>query len=68
MGCSPGGVVLVEEMFSFPGLGNLLVDAVRNGDLPVIQATGLGFSVLVLLANEALSLAHRALDPRAEAA
>lgn len=63
-----GGVVLVEEMFSFPGLGNLLVDAVRNGDLPVIQATGLGFCLLVLLANGALSLAHRALDPRAEAA
>jgi len=63
-----GGVVLVEEMFSFPGIGNLLVDSVRSGDLPVIQATGLGFCVLVLLANGALSLAHRALDPRAEAA
>ncbi len=60
-----GGVVLVEEIFTFPGLGNLLVDGVRNGDLPVVQAAGLGFCAVVLLANAAVHVLHRALDPLA---
>lgn len=60
-----GGVVLVEEIFTYPGIGNLLVDGVRNGDLPVVQAAGLGFCAVVLPANAAVHLLHRALDPRA---
>lgn len=58
-----GGVVLVEEVFSYPGMGNLLVDAVRFGDLPVMQAAGLGFCGLMLLTNAVLQGLHRVLDP-----
>jgi peptide/nickel transport system permease protein len=36
-----GGTLLVEVIYSYPGLGNLMVDAVRNADLPIIQAVGL---------------------------
>ena len=35
-----GGTLLVEVIYSYPGLGNLMVDAVRNADLPIIQAVG----------------------------
>ena len=43
-----GGTVLVEMIFAYPGLGNLMVDAVRNHDLPSIQAVALVYCVLVL--------------------
>src|SRR5262249_40929813 len=40
-----GGTLLVEIIYSYPGLGNLMVDAVRNADLPIIQAVGLTYCV-----------------------
>ena len=46
-----GGTLLVEVIYSYPGLGNLMVDAVRNADLPIIQAVGLTYCVVVLLIN-----------------
>jgi ABC-type dipeptide/oligopeptide/nickel transport system permease component len=49
-----GGTLLVEIIYSYPGLGNLMVDAVRNADLPIIQTTGLAYCVAVLLINTAV--------------
>ena len=43
-----GGTLLVEVIYSYPGMGNLMVDAVRNADLPMIQAIGLTYCVVVL--------------------
>lgn len=45
-----GGTLLIEVIYSYPGLGNLMVDAVQNVDLPIIQAVGLtyGFAVVVI--------------------
>ena len=48
-----GGTLLVEIIYSYPGLGNLMVDAVRNADLPIIQTAGLVYCVAVLLINTA---------------
>ncbi len=59
-----GGSLLIEVIFSYPGLGNLMVDAVRNADLPVIQAVGLTYCVLVLAINTAVDALYLALDPR----
>jgi peptide/nickel transport system permease protein len=53
-----GGVVVVEYLFGFPGLGTALVEAVSNRDLPVVQAACLflaGFYVLVNLAADVLT-------------
>ena len=53
------GVVVVEVVFVYPGLGQLLVDSVSKRDLPVIQASGLIFAgtyVLLNLAADVLSL------------
>ena len=38
-------------IYSYPGMGNLMVDAVRNADLPLIQAIGLTYCVVVLIIN-----------------
>jgi peptide/nickel transport system permease protein len=59
-----GGTVLVEVIFAYPGLGNLMVDAVRNQDLPVIQAVALIYCVLVLGFNAAVDVLYLLLNPR----
>ncbi|MFT8245474.1 ABC transporter permease [Roseomonas sp. BN140053] len=59
-----GGTMLVEVIYSYPGLGNLMVDAVRNVDLPIIQAVSLTYCVTVLLINTVVDGAYLALDPR----
>ena len=46
-----GGTLLVEVIYSYPGLGNLMVEAVRNTDLPIIQGAALVFALAVLTIN-----------------
>jgi peptide/nickel transport system permease protein len=62
-----GGSLLVEVIYSYPGLGNLMVDAVRNADLPIIQAVGLTYCVLVLVINSVVDVLYLALNPRLRA-
>ena len=45
------GVVIVEVVFVYPGLGQLLVDSVSKRDLPVVQASGLVFAGIYILLN-----------------
>jgi len=45
------GVVVVESVFVYPGLGQLLVDAVSKHDVPLVQACGLIFSCVFILLN-----------------
>ena len=45
------GVVIVEVVFVYPGLGQLLVDSVAKRDLPLVQAAGLIFSIVYILLN-----------------
>ncbi len=59
-----GGTLLVELIFSFPGLGNLIVQAVRNHDLPVIQGAALTFCIAVLVINAAVDATYVLLNPR----
>jgi peptide/nickel transport system permease protein len=58
------GAVVVERVFSIPGLGLLSVEAIRAHDYPVLQAVFLLASLGVLLANFLLELAYRRLEPR----
>ena len=46
-----GGTVIVERIFSYPGIGNLAVDAVVNRDLPLIQGLTLVFGALFIIVN-----------------
>jgi peptide/nickel transport system permease protein len=45
------GVVIVEVVFVYPGLGQLLVDSVSKRDIPVVQASGLIFAATYILLN-----------------
>ena len=58
------GVVVVETVFNYPGLGRLLVTAVADRDLPVVQALGLLGAATYVGAHLAAELAGLALDPR----
>ena len=59
-----GGTLLVEVIYSYPGLGNLMVDAVRNADLPIIQAVGLAYCVVVLMINTIVDSLYLVLNPK----
>ena len=59
-----GGTVLVEMIFAYPGMGNLMVDAVRNHDLPVIQVVGLVYCVLVLAINAVVDVVYLMANPK----
>jgi peptide/nickel transport system permease protein len=59
-----GGTLLVEVIFAYPGLGNLMVDAVRNQDLPVIQVVALVYCVLVLCLNALVDVLYLLVNPR----
>jgi peptide/nickel transport system permease protein len=58
------GSVLVEQVFSWPGLGRLMVQAVTDSDYPVAQATFLLIAVLVVLGNLLADVLYGLLDPR----
>ena len=58
------GTVLVENVFSLPGLGQLLVNSVSNRDYPVVQAVALLFAVLIVLINLVTDITQASLDPR----
>jgi peptide/nickel transport system permease protein len=58
------GTLLVEVIYSYPGMGNLMVDAVRNADLPLIQTVGLTYCVVVLLINTAVDSLYVLLNPK----
>lgn len=58
------GTVIIEEVFAWPGMGRMLVDAVAQRDYPVVQGTVLVYSVIVLASNLAVDLTYSYLDPR----
>src|SRR5579884_160018 len=59
-----GGAIVVERVFSVPGLGLFTFEAIRARDYPVLQAVFLLGSLGVLLANLALEIIYRRLEPR----
>jgi peptide/nickel transport system permease protein len=59
-----GGTVVTEIVFSIPGLGRLLVDAVLRRDYPTIQGVILVLSILSIIVNLGVDLLYLAIDPR----
>lgn len=59
-----GGIIVVEEIFAWPGLGRLLIYALENRDLPVIQAITLLLATVYALSNLLSDIAIAILDPR----
>ncbi|GAB3562209.1 ABC transporter permease [Amycolatopsis endophytica] len=64
MGGLMGGAVVVENVFAWPGLGTLVVDAVSNRDYEVVQAAAFLIAGVVMLFNLVADLLYSQLDPR----
>lgn len=64
VGFAFGGTVIIETVFSYPGLGRLVFEAVSGRDYPVMQATFLVFTIAVLLSNLLADALYPRLDPR----
>lgn len=59
-----GGAVIVETVFSWPGLGNLMVESIISRDYPVIQSGVLMISIFLISLNFAVDLIFGIIDPR----
>jgi peptide/nickel transport system permease protein len=62
-----GGAIQVETVFSWPGIGRLMYDAVQLRDYPILQGTFLLLAVSVVVANLFADLLYSVLDPRVKA-
>jgi peptide/nickel transport system permease protein len=65
LGYALGGAVVIETVFSYPGLGRLIFESVSGRDYPVLQATFLITTIAVLLSNLLADLIYPILNPRA---
>jgi peptide/nickel transport system permease protein len=59
-----GGSVLIESIFSWPGMGSLAIEAVQNRDYPLILATTMMGAILVVLGNLLADITYVIVDPR----
>nr|WP_264297834.1 ABC transporter permease [Streptococcus pneumoniae] len=59
-----GGSVIIESVFSWPGIGSIILSSVTAGDYPVIMITTLMISVVVLFASLLVDIMAAILDPR----
>lgn len=59
-----GGTVIIESIFALPGMGTLLLDAIRARDWPVIQGINIVFTAWVLIINLVVDVGYGWIDPR----
>jgi peptide/nickel transport system permease protein len=59
-----GGAVIVEVVFSWPGVGRLVVDAIGFRDYPMVQAAVTVLAIILILANLLVDLLYAVIDPR----
>lgn len=68
VGTMVGGALVAEIIFSYPGLGSTILTAVLGQDYPLISATTLIVTIMVLAANFLIEIVYGFLDPRIKAA
>ena len=59
-----GGLVVVEKVFNWPGLGTLAFDAIAGRDYPVLQGTVTVLSIIIVTVNLLVDIAYGLVDPR----
>lgn len=59
-----GGAVVVEAIFSIPGMGNLMMTAINNRDYPIVQGSVLVLSMSICLMNLLVDIVYGFVDPR----
>lgn len=58
------GTIIIEQVFTIPGLGRLLLSSIGSRDFPVVQAIVVMMAVFIILVNFAADLINMAIDPR----
>ncbi|ABR48207.1 binding-protein-dependent transport systems inner membrane component [Alkaliphilus metalliredigens QYMF] len=66
IGALLGGSVVIENIFRWPGIGKLVMDAIINRDYPVIQGSVLLTAVIYVVTNLVIDISYKYLDPRIE--
>lgn len=64
LGTLIGSTVIVEYLFSLPGMGTLVVTAASQGDFPMVQGAALVIATIYVVINAGIDLAYGYLDPR----
>jgi ABC-type dipeptide/oligopeptide/nickel transport system permease component len=64
LGILLGGTVVIEEVFDRPGLGSLLIGAIRQHDFNLVQSGLVVFSLIVIAVNLCVDLSYGVIDPR----
>jgi peptide/nickel transport system permease protein len=64
VGLLMGGIVVVETVFSYPGLGRMLIFAIEQKDIPMVQAGILSVTAVYAFANLAADLLYAFFNPR----
>jgi peptide/nickel transport system permease protein len=59
-----GGAIITEQIFNWPGLGTLTIEAIRARDYPLVQGCILAIALTYVFVNTATDLVYRLLDPR----
>ena len=59
-----GGTVVIETVFSIPGIGYLFVKSIITRDYPIIQGLTITFAMLVILINLLTDISYSIIDPR----
>jgi peptide/nickel transport system permease protein len=62
-----GGAIIVEMLFTLPGVGHMTLDAVLERNYPVIQSTVLTIGAMFMLVNLATDILYGVIDPRVRA-
>ena len=68
IGTMVGGALVAEIIFSYPGLGSTMLSAISGGDYPLISATTLIITLMVLIISFLLDIIYAFIDPRVKAA
>jgi peptide/nickel transport system permease protein len=59
-----GGVVIIEQIFAIPGIGQVAVTATSQGDIPLVMGLVVATAILVVLLNLVVDLAQGWLNPK----
>ncbi|MBU5211774.1 MULTISPECIES: oligopeptide ABC transporter permease [Heyndrickxia] len=59
-----GGAIITETIFTYPGIGQLFIDSIRNNDYPIIMTLTMMFSFLTLFGNLIADILYGVVDPR----
>ena len=59
-----GGLIIIENLFSYPGMGSLLISAINTRDIPLLQSTAMVIASVYAFSNLAADIAYGSLNPR----